>query len=197
VQPAAFLDRDGVINLDHGYVARREEFEWVPGVREGAAQLHRAGFALVVITNQSGIGRGLYTEADFLRLTDWMSGEFAAAGAPLAGVYFCPHHPIDAVGEFRKVCGCRKPAPGMLLKAAAELSLDMGRSVVFGDKASDLQAAEAAGVPERVLLSTDGLGAFETPIPALATLSCASLSHAVVDAELARRLGLAASQPVQ
>ncbi len=197
MQPAAFLDRDGVINLDHGYVARREEFEWVPGVREGAAQLHRAGFALVVITNQSGIGRGLYTEADFLRLTDWMSGEFAAAGAPLAGVYFCPHHPIDAVGEFRKVCGCRKPAPGMLLKAAAELSLDMGRSVVFGDKASDLQAAEAAGVPERVLLSTDGLGAFETPIPALATLSCASLSHAVVDAELARRLGLAASQPVQ
>jgi D-glycero-D-manno-heptose 1,7-bisphosphate phosphatase len=197
VRPAAFLDRDGVINIDHGYVALREQFEWVPGVREAAAQLHRAGFALVVITNQSGIGRGLYTEADFLRLTDWMRNEFAAAGAPLAGVYFCPHHPTDAVGEFRKDFDCRKPAPGMLLKAAAELSLDLGRSVVFGDKASDLQAAAAAGVSERVLLSTDGLGAFETPITALATLSCLSLSHAVADAELACRLGMAASQPVQ
>jgi D-glycero-D-manno-heptose 1,7-bisphosphate phosphatase len=196
-QPAAFLDRDGVINVDHGYVVRREKFEWVPGVREAAAQLNRAGFALVVITNQSGIGRGLYTEADFLHLTDWMRGEFAAAGAPLAGVYFCPHHPTDAVGEFRKDCDCRKPAPGMLLKAAAELSLDLGRSVVFGDKASDLQAAEAAGVPERVLLSTDGLGVLETPMPALATAKHVGLSHAVADAELARRLGLAASQPVQ
>jgi D-glycero-D-manno-heptose 1,7-bisphosphate phosphatase len=178
-RPAAFLDRDGVINLDHGYVVRREEFAWVPGVREAAAQLHRAGFALVVVTNQSGIGRGMYSEADFLALTDWMREEFAAAGAPLAGVYFCPHHPTDAVGALRTSCDCRKPAPGMLLRAARELDLDLGRSILFGDKVSDLEAAKAAGVPQRVLLATDGVGAPDPAPEGLATATFASLAEAV------------------
>jgi D-glycero-D-manno-heptose 1,7-bisphosphate phosphatase len=178
-QPAAFLDRDGVINIDHGYVVRREEFAWVPGVREAAAQLHRAGFALVVVTNQSGIGRGMYSEADFLALTDWMRAEFAAAGAPLAGAYFCPHHPTDAVGAFRTACRCRKPAPGMLLDAARDLRLDLARSILFGDKVSDLQAAVAAGVPQRVLLATNGNGAPEGAPAGLATASFASLAEAV------------------
>jgi D-glycero-D-manno-heptose 1,7-bisphosphate phosphatase len=177
-RPAAFLDRDGVINLDHGYVVRREDFAWVPGVREAAAQLHRAGFALVVVTNQSGIGRGKYTEADFLALTDWMRGEFASAGAPLAGVYFCPHHPTDAVGAFRMRCDCRKPAPGMLLRAARELDLDLGRSILFGDKVSDLEAAKAAGVPQRVLLATDGVGAPDPAPDGLATATFTSLAEA-------------------
>lgn len=187
-RPAAFLDRDGVINIDHGYVVRREEFEWVPGVREAAAQLHRAGFALVVITNQSGIGRGLYTEVDFLRLTQWMSDEFAAFGAPLVGVYFCPHHPTDASGEFRRVCDCRKPAPGLLIRAAQELDLDLGRSVLFGDKVSDLQAAVAAGVPQRVLLATDGQGEPDPAATALATASFASLAEAVQATDWTRRI---------
>jgi D-glycero-D-manno-heptose 1,7-bisphosphate phosphatase len=178
-QPAAFLDRDGVINIDHGYVVRHEEFAWVPGVLEASAQLHRAGFALVVVTNQSGIGRGMYSEADFLALTDWMRAEFAAAGAPLAGVYFCPHHPTDAVGAFRTACRCRKPAPGMLLDAARELALDLSRSVLFGDKPSDLQAAGAAGVPHRILLATDGIGVPATAPAGLATGSFASLAEAV------------------
>src|SRR5215467_903692 len=103
-RPAAFLDRDGVINLDHGYVVRREDFEFVPGALDGAAQLAHHGFALVVITNQSGIARGLYSEDDFLRLTDWMAGIFATAHAPLAGVYFCPHHPSAGIGQYRRAC---------------------------------------------------------------------------------------------
>jgi D-glycero-D-manno-heptose 1,7-bisphosphate phosphatase len=178
-RPAAFLDRDGVINVDHGYVVRHEDFRWVPGVREAAARLHAAGYALVVVTNQSGIGRGKYTEADFLALTDWMRDEFAAAVAPLAGVYFCPHHPTDALGPLLKACDCRKPAPGMLLQAARELDLDLGRSVLFGDKTSDLQAALAAGVPQRVLLATDGTAPFDVTPPGLATARYASLAAAV------------------
>jgi D-glycero-D-manno-heptose 1,7-bisphosphate phosphatase len=157
LQPAAFLDRDGVINIDHGYVYRREDFQFVPGVLDAARGLAQQGLALVVVTNQSGIGRGLYSEDDFYQLTDWMKAQFADAGAPLAGVYFCPHHPDDAIGAYRRDCECRKPAPGLLLQAARELKLDLARSVLFGDKASDLQAARAAGVPHRVLLGTDGV----------------------------------------
>ena len=153
---AAFLDRDGVINVDHGYVVRQEEFDFVPGVLQASAQLIADGYALVVVTNQSGIGRGLYTTADFERLTAWMKARFASAGAPLAGVYFCPHHPVDAQEPYRRQCDCRKPAPGLLLQAQRELDLSLVDSVLFGDRRSDLLAAAAAGVPTRVLLGTDG-----------------------------------------
>ena len=152
---AAFLDRDGVINLDREYVYRREDFVFVPGALEGARELHRRGFMLIVITNQSGIGRGLYTEAQFHDLTDWMRSEFATAGAPLEGVYYCPHHPTSANGPYRRLCECRKPAPGMLLDAAREHRIALGQSVLFGDRETDLEAARAAGVPVRVLLGTD------------------------------------------
>jgi D-glycero-D-manno-heptose 1,7-bisphosphate phosphatase len=153
---AAFLDRDGVINVDHGYVARQEDFQFVAGALEAASRIAAAGLALVVVTNQSGIGRGLYTEDDFERLTAWMRSRFADAGAPLAGVYYCPHHPTEAHGEYRRDCTCRKPGPGMLLQAQRELGIALQASVMFGDKRSDLQAAAAAGVPIRVLLGTDG-----------------------------------------
>jgi D-glycero-D-manno-heptose 1,7-bisphosphate phosphatase len=179
LRPAAFLDRDGVINVDHGYVYRREDFEFVPGVLEGAQRLSRMGYALVVVTNQSGIGRGLYTEEDFDTLTQWMMQAFAAAGAPLAGVYFCPHHPIEAVGVYRCECQCRKPAPGMLLRAAAELCIDLKASAMFGDRASDLQAAKAAGVPHRILLATDGHGMPASVPEELATGCYVSLDTAV------------------
>lgn len=181
---AAFLDRDGVINVDHGYVYRREDFEFLPGVLAACAQLHRLGFALVVVTNQAGIGRGLYAEDDFRRLTDWMRAEFAAAGAPLAGVYHCPHHPEAALGEYRRVCPCRKPAPGMLLAAIRDLSLDPSRSVLFGDKSSDIEAGVAAGVAHRVLLGRDGI-ALPPPAVALhATARFASLAQAVGSEQL-------------
>jgi len=176
---AAFLDRDGVINLDRGYVYRREDFAFVPGTLPACAQLHQRGFALVVVTNQSGIGRGLYGEDDFRRLTEWMSAEFAAAGAPLAGVYHCPHHPQAALPEYRCACDCRKPAPGMLLAAARDLDLDLGRSVLFGDKASDIEAAVAAGVGHRVLLGTDGRAPPPADLAPQASARFTSLAHAV------------------
>jgi D-glycero-D-manno-heptose 1,7-bisphosphate phosphatase len=176
---AAFLDRDGVVNVDHGYVFRREDFQFVPGTLAACAQLHRLGFVLVVVTNQAGIGRGLYGEDDFRRLTEWMSEEFAAAGAPLAGVYHCPHHPQAGLAGYRRACDCRKPAPGMLLAAARELSLDLGRSVLFGDKASDIEAAVAAGVPQRVLLGTDGRAMPPADLAPQATARFASLAEAV------------------
>jgi D-glycero-D-manno-heptose 1,7-bisphosphate phosphatase len=176
---AAFLDRDGVVNVDRGYVCRREDFVFVPGVLEACAQLRRLGLALVVVTNQSGIGRGLYSEDDYRRLTEWMVAEFAAAGAPLAGVYHCPHHPQALLPEYRRVCDCRKPAPGLLLAAARELSLDLSRSVLFGDKPSDIEAAVAAGVPQRVLLGTDGRALPPADLAPQATARFASLADAV------------------
>jgi D-glycero-D-manno-heptose 1,7-bisphosphate phosphatase len=176
---AAFLDRDGVINVDHGYVCRREDFEFLPGVLAACARLHGLGFALVVVTNQAGIGRGLYGEDDFRRLTAWMTAQFGAAGAPLAGVYHCPHHPEAALGDYRRACGCRKPAPGMLLAAARELALDPARSVLFGDKASDIGAALAAGVPQRVLLGTDGRALPPPELAPQATARFRSLAEAM------------------
>ena len=176
---AAFLDRDGVVNIDHGYVFRRQDFRFVPGTLAACAQLHRLGFMLVVVTNQSGIGRGLYAEDDYRRLTDWMRAEFAAAGAPLASVYHCPHHPLAPLAEYRRACDCRKPAPGMLLAAARELSLDLSRSLLFGDKASDIEAAAAAGVTQRVLLGRDGRAVPPPDLAPLATARFASLADAV------------------
>ena len=176
---ATFLDRDGVINIDHGYVYRREDFQFLPGTLAACAQLHRLGFVLVVVTNQSGIGRSLYDEDGYRRLTEWMRGEFAAAGAPLAGVYHCPHHPQAVLPQYRHACDCRKPAPGMLLAAARELSLELSRSVLFGDKASDIEAAVAAGVPQRVLLGTDGRAMPPADLAPRATARFASLAEAV------------------
>jgi ADP-L-glycero-D-manno-heptose 6-epimerase len=182
---AAFLDRDGVINIDRGYVSRREDFTFVPGVIEGARQLHELGYALVVVTNQSGIGRGHYSKDAFDALTAWMKAEFAVASAPLAGVYFCPHHPSEAVGDYRRECDCRKPAPGMLFAAARELGIRLSASAMFGDKTSDLEAARAAGVSLRVLLGTD---ARETPplptVPGLASASFRRLDEALMDPAL-------------
>jgi len=194
LRPAAFLDRDGVINLDRGYVSRAEDFEFVPGVFEGVAALQRLGFALVVITNQSGIGRGLYSESDLLALNRWMSGQFEQHSVHIDGVFYCPHHPIEAFGRYRCECDCRKPAPGMLLRAACELNLDLTRSAMFGDKVSDLQAAAAAGVPLRYLLGTDGL---LRPTPAdAAGFSIAefrSLQQAAASVELHDAVSLLAS----
>ena len=192
---AAFLDRDGVINVDRGYVWRREDFEFVPGALEGARRLHDAGNLLVVVSNQSGIARGLYSEADFAELTSWMKQEFSAAGAPLAGVYYCPHHPTEASGIYRRECSCRKPGPGMLLTAASELGIDLASSIMFGDKTSDLESARSAGVPMRVLLGTDAREVpAMPPTPGLAGAAYRGLLDATADAALlAPRSGVAAA----
>lgn len=151
---AIFLDRDGVINIDHGYTHSIESFGWIDGVKESCKTLVEMGYQLIVVTNQAGIGRGLYTEDDFQQLTHWMKQQFALADAPLRDVYFCPHHPTAAKGEYLKQCSCRKPQPGMLLAAQQQHQLALVESWFVGDKASDMQAAQQAGVPHRVLVRT-------------------------------------------
>jgi D-glycero-D-manno-heptose 1,7-bisphosphate phosphatase len=151
---AAFIDRDGVINEELDYVHRIDDFHILPGVVDGLRLLRQHGFELVVVTNQAGIGRGLYTEADYQQLNAHMQAQFASAGAPLAAVYHCPHHPTAATGRYRIECNCRKPRPGMLLRAAQDLNLDLSRSVIVGDKQSDLEAGRAAGVQACVLVES-------------------------------------------
>ena len=149
MRPAVFLDRDGVINVDHGYVSRWEEFEFLPNVPETLAHLQDAGYLLVIVSNQSGIGRGFYTESDLEYLRD-------TAGVSVTGFYHCPHHPSEAIGRYRVHCDCRKPAPGMIKQAALDHQIDLSSSLLVGDKESDIQAGRAAGVA-RLFLVRDGL----------------------------------------
>jgi D-glycero-D-manno-heptose 1,7-bisphosphate phosphatase len=153
-RPAAFIDRDGVINAELNYVCRIEDFHILPGVVAGLRALADAGYALVVVTNQGGIAKGLYDEAAFQTLTTQMRGLFGAQGIEFAGIYHCPHHPRGRVPAYTRDCDCRKPAPGMLLRAARELRLDLARSVLVGDKPSDTDAGRAAGIAKTVLVSS-------------------------------------------
>ena len=147
--PAAFLDRDGVINVDSGYVGCWEDFEYLPDAIDGLTLLQKLGFKLVVVTNQSGIARGYYTEEDFLRLTQSMQEDLSSRGVDLAVVYYCPYL-ADAESEpYRVESVLRKPEPGMLLLAAKEHDLDLSRSIMVGDKVSDMVAAQRAAVPYR------------------------------------------------
>jgi len=156
-RPAAFLDRDGVINEDHGYVHRWDDFEFVPGVVDGLGRLQAAGYALVVITNQSGIARGFYDEAALGLLHDRLRATLAGQGIELAAIEYCPHLPAGqaTVERYALACDCRKPAPGMILRAARALDLDLSRSLLFGDRASDVDAGRRAGVGRCVLLATN------------------------------------------
>ena len=151
---AVFLDRDGVINVDHGYVHKVEHFRFVPGSDLAMAQLQAAGWRLVVVTNQSGLARGLYSIDDYERFTAHLRQQLAAHGVRLDAVLHCPHLPDAAVPGYRLACDCRKPGPGMLLRAARELSLDMAASVIVGDRLSDVQAGRAARVGRCVLVKS-------------------------------------------
>lgn len=158
---AVFLDRDGVININYGHVHRRENFVFIDGIFDVARYAHQQGFKLVVITNQGGIGRGYYTEEHFHQLTAWMCEHFSAAFAPIERVYFSPYHPIAGVGKYLKDDFSRKPHPGMILQAQAELDLDLASSVLIGDKASDIRAGLAAGVGRNLLFAPQRLEALE------------------------------------
>lgn len=151
--PALFLDRDGVINHEIGYLHRAEDVTWVDGIFSLVGTAIELGYKIVVITNQAGIGRGLYTLRQFEALMDWMRAEFAARGCVLHGVYFCAHHPEAVIAEYRGDHPDRKPNPGMLLRAAEDLQLDLARSILIGDRCSDLAAAHAAGLRQAFLLS--------------------------------------------
>lgn len=149
---AVFLDRDGVINVDHGYVHDEHDFEFIDGVFEATKKLQQMGYLLVLVTNQSGIARGLFSEERFLSLTQWMDWNFADHDVVLDGIYYCPHHAEYGVGEYKQDCNCRKPNPGMLLDARDFLKIDMANSVMVGDKAEDMLAAAAAGVGTKILV---------------------------------------------
>ncbi|HWK61407.1 MAG TPA: D-glycero-beta-D-manno-heptose 1,7-bisphosphate 7-phosphatase [Eoetvoesiella sp.] len=153
---ALFLDRDGVINVDHGYVIRREDFHFIDGIFELVRHAKSQGYLVVVVTNQAGIGRGYYTEEDFHQLMDWVAERFAENGGAIDKVYFCPDHPEHGIGQYRRQSSMRKPSPGMILAACEELSIDPKQSILVGDKISDVQAAQAAGIATTFLLaSTD------------------------------------------
>lgn len=145
-RPALFLDRDGVINIDRAYVSKPEHFEFVDGIFELCRTAKQLGYLIFVVTNQAGIGRGYYTEQDFLNLTGWMCEIFKTQGITIDKVYFCPSHPEYGIGQYKMDSPFRKPGPGMLLQAANEFCVDLARSVLVGDKETDIQAGIAAGV---------------------------------------------------
>jgi D-glycero-D-manno-heptose 1,7-bisphosphate phosphatase len=145
-QKAAFIDRDGVLNQERGFVHRIEDFHFIPGSIDALRQLQAAGYRLVIVTNQSGIARGLYTEQDYGRLTEYMIGELSAKGVQLAAVEYCPHLPDAPVEPYRVDCLCRKPRPGMFRRAITRFAIDPSRSLLVGDRASDVQAARSAGI---------------------------------------------------
>lgn len=153
-RPAAFIDRDGVINEDRHHVHRIEDFVVIQGVVEGLRQLQDHGYALVVVTNQAGIAKGLYSQDDYDRLSRHMLDLMARHGVRIDGLYHCPHHPEGSVPALKTSCDCRKPAPGMLKRAARELGLDLEGSAMVGDKLSDVMAGRAAGVGLNVLVES-------------------------------------------
>jgi D-glycero-D-manno-heptose 1,7-bisphosphate phosphatase len=155
-----FLDRDGVLNEDRGYVHRWEDFCWIPGAREAVAAFNARDWWVFVVTNQSGVGRGYYSEADVLAVHARMEADLAAAGARIDAFYYCPFHPEALEDRYRHPDPPdRKPNPGMLLRAMADWPVDAARSVMVGDKPIDLEAGQRAGV--RSLLFPGGdLSAF-------------------------------------
>lgn len=156
---ALFLDRDGVINIDHGHVFRKENFDLVPGIIELIQRANQAGWLVIVITNQAGIAKNYYDAEDFIGLMDWVKRSFSEKNAYIDAVYYCPHHPEFGDIEKRN-CGCRKPAPGMILQAAKEMAINLEKSVLIGDKESDMQAAKNAGVGAAYLFESGNVNYF-------------------------------------
>lgn len=150
---ALFLDRDGVINVNHGYVHTRENFDFIDGIFDICRLAKQRGYLLIVATNQAGIGRGYYTEQDFHDLTAWMLQQFSSQGSEITKVYFCPDHPVHGIGKYKRESGFRKPEPGMILAAAKEFDIDLKSSILIGDKISDISAGKSAGIANLILFS--------------------------------------------
>ncbi|MEA2098844.1 MAG: D-glycero-beta-D-manno-heptose 1,7-bisphosphate 7-phosphatase [Campylobacterota bacterium] len=147
MKKALFLDRDGVINVEKDYLYKIEDFEFIDGIFELCKYYEKLGYLIVVVTNQSGIARGYYTENDFNILTSWMMEQFVINGIEIMKVYFCPHHP-DITGN----CKCRKPKSGMLFEAEKEFNIDLENSILIGDKERDIEAGIGAGLRKTYLL---------------------------------------------
>ena len=155
-QPRAlFLDRDGVININHGYVYNVDNFDFIDGIFHLARAATIKGYLICVITNQAGIGRGYYSLEEFNSLTSWMCRQFKANNSEIAKVYYSPYHPIHGIGQYKKDDLSRKPNPGMLLEAQRELDIDLSKSIFIGDNLTDMDAGIAAGVGKNILLLAD------------------------------------------
>ncbi len=157
LRPAVFLDRDGVLIEEAEYLSDPAGVRLTPGAADAVARLNRAGWPVVVVTNQSGVARGMFPLERVFEIHARIDELLATAGARIDGWFVCPHHPTAGVGPYRVECGCRKPKPGMLLRAAADLGLDPAKSWMIGDRPSDLQAGAAAGC--RTVLVRTGYGA--------------------------------------
>lgn len=153
---AVFLDRDGTINVERDYLFRREDFEFISGVPQSIKKLNDAGFLVVVVTNQSGIARGYYSEADVKLLHEFVKQQLSSYGAHVDGFYYCPHHPDKGNAPYRKACCCRKGEPGMLLDAAGDLNIDLSQSFIIGDKLADIEAGLAVESTPILVLTGHG-----------------------------------------
>lgn len=143
---ALFLDRDGVINIDHGYVYKINDFDFVSGIFVLSRKAIQKGYKIFVVTNQAGIARGFYSLKDFNNLTDWMCERFIQEQCEISKVYFSPYHPIEGIGKYRKTDFSRKPNPGMIFSAQKEFDINLKLSILIGDKESDIEAGRRAGV---------------------------------------------------
>ena len=155
---AIFLDRDGTLNHDTGYIHRKEDWQWLPGVVETLRRFHAVGYLLVVVSNQSGLARGMFSEDDLRALEAWVNEDLAAHNAVIDAWYYCPHLP-----EVTGPCSCRKPEPGLILQAAVDLNIDLARSWMIGDRVRDMQAGLAAGCS--CVLLRPPVGAYEDNVP--------------------------------
>ncbi len=153
-RPAVFFDRDGVLNRDIGYAYLPDQIEWVDGAVESIRAANAAGYYVFVVTNQAGVARGLYTEQHIKDLHSWMAAELAKHGAKIDAFAYCPHHPDAGSGPLTRDCDCRKPKPGMLLELMARYDIDVAKSFLVGDKDSDVEAAQAAGVQGELFTGT-------------------------------------------
>jgi D-glycero-D-manno-heptose 1,7-bisphosphate phosphatase len=151
MKKALFIDRDGVINVDKVHVYRIDQIEFTDGIFDLCRKYYESGYLIVIITNQAGIAKGLYTGNDFGILMSWVVKEFENHGIKIEKVYHCPHHP-----EYTGPCSCRKPEPGMILKAIKELDLQIEECVLIGDKESDIEAGRRSGIPESSMLLING-----------------------------------------
>lgn len=176
--PGVFLDRDGTLIEEVGYLDRLDRLSLFPWSLDAVRLLNRARFRVIVITNQAGVGRGYFGEAFVRRTHTHLDGLIRAAGGEVAGYYYCPHHPDASVAEYRRTCECRKPAPGLLLQAASEHDLDLSRSFAVGDRWSDIEAGSRAGVRTVLVRSGYGPAAARLPAPVSADFEAENLIDA-------------------
>lgn len=163
MRPAVFFDRDGVLDEDEGYAFEPSKIRWIKGALAAVRAVNQSGYLAFVVTNQSGVARGFYGEHQVRALHDWMSEQLAEVGARIDEFAYCPHHPEGSVIQYRHECSCRKPQPGMINELAKKHSVDIDRSIMIGDKQSDLEAARAAGVKGYIFHGPD-LNAFIAPL---------------------------------